>query len=164
MGLSAAKEQKSLFSDLKKSSTPGLINPSVSVTPTSVSSTLGGPTASSSSSPAPKPFTITVTPVPSPAAAGSSRSSIGVDMGALPQIPTPKESFSSFLAHTEQQNLLLKKQQQQSSLSQPSQVQRKTYESMIADLSKVADFSSKISSYSHEAKVRLCHVCIELYV
>lgn len=84
-------------------------------------------------------------------------------MGALPQIPTPKESFSSFLAHTEQQNLLLKKQQQ-SSLSQPSQVQRKTYESMIADLSKVADFSSKISSYSHEAKVCLCHVSIELYV
>jgi hypothetical protein len=80
-------------------------------------------------------------------------------MGALPQIPTPKESFSSFLAHTEQQNLLLKKQQQQS-----SQVQRKTYESMIADLSKVADFSSKISSYSHEAKVCLCHVCIELYL
>lgn len=77
-------------------------------------------------------------------------------MGAFPQIPTPKESFSSFLAHTEQQNLLLKKQQQ--SLSQSSQVQRKTYESMIADLSKVADFSSKISSYSHEAKVRLCHV------
>ena len=84
-------------------------------------------------------------------------------MGGLPQIPTPKESFSSFLAHTEQQNLLLKKQQQ-SSLSQSSQVQRKTYESMIADLSKVADFSSKISSYSHEAKVRLCHVCIELYI
>jgi len=79
-------------------------------------------------------------------------------MGALPQIPTPKESFSSFLAHTEQQNLLLKKQQQQSSLSQSSQVQRKTYESMIADLSKMSDFSSKISSYSHEAKVRLCHV------
>jgi chromodomain-helicase-DNA-binding protein 7 len=157
LGLSAAKEQKSLFSDLKKSGTPGMISPSVTVTPTSVNSTLGGPTVSSSSSPAPKPFTITVTSVPSPAAPGSSRSSIGVDMGVLPQIPTPKESFSSFLAHAEQQNLLLKKQQQQqqSSLSQSSQVQRKTYESMIADLSKVADFSSKISSYSHEAKVRL---------
>jgi chromodomain-helicase-DNA-binding protein 7 len=165
LGLSAAKEQKSLFSDIKKSSTPGMINQSVSVTPTSVSSTPGGPAVSSSSSPAPKPFTITVTPVPSPVAPSSSRSSIGVDMGVLPQIPTPKESFSSFLAHTEQQNLLLKKQQQQqSSLSQSSQVQRKTYESMIADLSKVADFSSKISSYSHEAKVCLCHVCIELYV
>jgi chromodomain-helicase-DNA-binding protein 7 len=87
-------------------------------------------------------------------------------MSALPQIPTPKESFSSFLAHAEQQNLLLKKQQQQqqqqSSLSQASQVQRKTYESMIADLSKVADFSSKISSYSHEAKVCLRHFCIEI--
>jgi chromodomain-helicase-DNA-binding protein 7 len=167
LGLSAAKEQKSLFSDLKKSSTPGMISPSVTVTPASVSSTLGGPTVSSSSSPAPKPFTITVTSVPSPAAPGSSRSSIGVDMGVLPQIPTPKESFSTFLAHAEQQNLLLKKQQQQqqqSSLSQSSQVQRKTYESMIADLSKVADFSSKISSYSHEAKVCLCQLCIEILI
>jgi chromodomain-helicase-DNA-binding protein 7 len=165
LGLSAAKEQKSLFSDLKKSGTSGMISPSVTVTPTSVNSTLGGPTVSSSSSPAPKPFTITVTSVPSPAAPSSSRSSIGVDMGTLPQIPTPKESFSSFLAHAEQQNLLLKKQQQQqSSLSQSSQVQRKTYESMIADLSKVADFSSKISSYSHEAKVCLWKFCNELHL
>lgn len=163
LGLSAAKEQKTLFSDLKKSGTSGMISPSVTVTPTSVSSTLGGPPVSSSSSPAPKPFTITVTSVPSPAAPGSSRNTIGVDMGVLPQIPTQKESFSSFLAHAEQQNLLLKKQQQQqqaSSLSQSSQVQRKTYESMIADLSKVTDFSSKISSYSHEAKVCLCQLCI----
>jgi chromodomain-helicase-DNA-binding protein 7 len=155
LGLSAAKEQKSPVADVKKSSTPGMISPSVTVTPTSVNSSHGGPTVSSSSSPAPKPFTITVTSVPSPAAPNSNRSSIGVDMGALPQMQTPKESFSSFLAHAEQQNLLLKKQQQ-SSLSQSSQVQRKTYESMIADLSKVADFSSKISSYSHEAKVCLC--------
>ena len=155
LGLSAAKEQKtSLFPDLKKTTAPGMISPSVTVTPTSVSSNHGGPTVSSSSSPAPKPFTITVTSVPSPAAPSSSRSNIGVDINALPQIANPKESFSSFLAQAEQHNLLLKKQQQ-SPLSQQSQVQRKTYESMIADLSKVADFSSKISSYSHEAKVSI---------
>ncbi|PSN41757.1 hypothetical protein C0J52_08864 [Blattella germanica] len=60
LGLSAAKEQKSLFSDIKKTTTPGMISPSVTVTPTTVSSNHGGPAVSSSSSPAPKPFTITV--------------------------------------------------------------------------------------------------------
>lgn len=75
---------------------------------------------------------------------------------------------SPFLAQAEQHNLLLKQQQQLQQqllqqqqaikMSQPTSaaaahVQRKTYEAMIADISKVADFSAKISSYSHEAKV-----------
>lgn len=63
----------------------------------------------------------------------------------LPSVSTSgKDSFSSFLAQAEEQNLMLKKQQQQ---------QRKSYEAMIADISKVSDFSSKVNSYSHEAKV-----------
>lgn len=63
----------------------------------------------------------------------------------LPSVSSnSKDSFSSFLAQAEQQNLMLKKQQQQ---------QRKSYEAMIADISKVSDFSSKVNSYSHEAKV-----------
>lgn len=61
----------------------------------------------------------------------------------MPQLTgSAKDSFSSFLAQAEQQNLLLKKQQQQ----------RKSYEAMIADIGKVSDFS-KVNSYSHEAKV-----------
>ncbi|CAG2056657.1 unnamed protein product [Timema podura] len=159
LGLSAAKEQKSLFSDMKKSA-PNItsISPSVTVTPTSINSALGGGVslaASTSPSSSNKPFTITVTSVPSPAPPGGSRGG----MGLMPSLPTPKESFSSFLAHAEQQKMLLKKQQQQhaaaaaASLPSLAQSHRKTYESMIADLSKVADFSSKINSYSHEAKV-----------
>lgn len=77
---------------------------------------------------------------------------------------------SPFLAQAEQHNLLLKQQQQLQQqllqqqqaikMSQPTSaaaahVQRKTYEAMIADISKVADFSAKISSYSHEAKVTI---------
>lgn len=84
--------------------------------------------------------------------------------------PSPSASkqpdTSSYLA--EQHSLLLKQQQQLQQqilqqqqalkMAQPTsaaaaQVQRKTYEAMIADISKVADFSAKISSYSHEAKV-----------
>lgn len=132
LGLSAAKEQN-IFPESSKKPT---ITPSVTVTPTSAPvSTSHGPTQ--------KPFTITVTSVPSPAPAASKSS------GMPPIIPplsssAAKDSFSSFLAQAEQQNLILKKQQQQ---------QRKNYEAMIADINKVADFSSKVNSYSHEAKV-----------
>lgn len=81
--------------------------------------------------------------------------------------PAPS-SKSPFLAQAEQHNMILKQQQhiqqqllqqqQAIKLAQPNSataahVQRKTYEAMIADISKVADFSAKISSYSHEAKV-----------
>lgn len=80
---------------------------------------------------------------------------------------------SSFLPHAEQHNLIMKQQQQlqqqllqqqaikmaQPNSSTAAHVQRKTYEAMIADISKVADFSAKISSYSHEAKV-LCKLML----
>lgn len=128
LGLSAAKEQ-SLFPDsLKKS-----VTPSVTVTPTSAPVT-------SSHGLSQKPFTITVTSVPSSAPSTTKTSSIPV----VPSLSNNKDSFSTFLAQAEQQNLLLKKQQQQ---------QRKSYEAMIADINKAADFSTKVNSFSHEAKV-----------
>ncbi|KAJ8971345.1 hypothetical protein NQ314_000744 [Rhamnusium bicolor] len=130
LGLSAAKEQ-SLFPEPAKKPT---VTPSVTVTPTSAP-------VSSSHNPSQKPFTITVTSVPS--SAPSNRTSTIQNM--LPSLSTnSKDSFSTFLAQAEQQNLMLKKQQQQ---------QRKSYEAMIADIGKVSDFSSKVNSYSHEAKV-----------
>lgn len=109
--------------------------PSVTVTPTSAP-------VSSAHGQSQKPFTITVTSVPSPAPTSRSGSSLS---SIIPPMSS-KESFSSFLAQAEHQNLLLKKQQQQ---------QRKSYESMIADIGKASssDFSSKVGSYSHEAKV-----------
>lgn len=129
LGLSAAKEQ-SLFPDpLKKS-----IAPSVTVTPTSAP-------VSTSHGLSQKPFTITVTSVPSSAPSASKSNSIPI-IHSLSS--GGKDSFSTFLAQAEQQNLMLKKQQQQ---------QRKSYEAMIADINKVADFSSKVNSFSHEAKV-----------
>ncbi|XP_031342134.1 chromodomain-helicase-DNA-binding protein 7 isoform X2 [Photinus pyralis] len=125
LGLSAAKEQM-LYPETTKKST---VAPSVTVTPTSAPLT---------SSHHQKPFTITVTSIPSPAPPPRSC--------ATPNLKSPmpgKDSFSNFLVQAEQQNLLLKKQQQQ----------QKSYEAMIADINKVADFSSKVNSYSHEAKV-----------
>lgn len=128
LGLSAAKEQ-SLFPEPTKKPP---VTPSVTVTPTSIP-------VSTSHNPTQKPFTITVTSVPSSAPSSKSNS-----IPMLPSVSTSsKDSFSSFLAQAEQQNLMLKKQQQQ----------RKSYEAMIADISKVSDFSSKVNSYSHEAKV-----------
>lgn len=142
LGLSAAKEQQctSLFGDLKKTS---CISPSVTVTPASAH-------PPPSTTPASKPFTITVTSVP----ASSSNS----------DIDKKKDNFSSFLNQAEQQHgkLLLKQQQhllqqqqnllQQQGLSSLTSQSRKSYEAMVADLSKVADFS-KLGSYSHESKV-----------
>lgn len=136
LGLSAAKEQ-SLFPEPSKKPT---VTPSVTVTPTSAP-------VSTSHTPTQKPFTITVTSVPSPAPSTSKNSGISPSISSLSAAAAAsaaKDSFSSFLAQAEQQNLLLKKQQQQ---------QRKSYEAMIADINKVADFSSKVNSYSHEAKV-----------
>lgn len=145
MGLSAAKEQQSgssLFSDIKK--TP-CISPSVTVTPANMH-------PPPSSTPASKPFTITVTSVPASSSGNSEQEK-------------KKDNLSSFLSQAEQQHgkLLLKQQQQLlqqqqnllqqqalSSLTSPSS--RKSYEAMVADLSKVADFT-KMGSYSHEAKV-----------
>uniref|UniRef100_A0A0A9YRD7 Chromodomain-helicase-DNA-binding protein 6 n=1 Tax=Lygus hesperus TaxID=30085 RepID=A0A0A9YRD7_LYGHE len=94
------------------------------------------------------------------------RSSLPPSSGTPSPSASKQPDTSSYLA--EQHSLLLKQQQQLQQqilqqqqalkMSQPSsaaaaQVQRKTYEAMIADISKVADFSAKISSYSHEAKV-----------
>lgn len=142
LGLSAAKEQQntSLLADSKK---PTCISPSVTVTPASTH-------PPSSNTPATKPFTITVTSVP-----GSSSTSSESDR---------KKDISSFLAQAEQQHNKLIKQQQQILQHQQNMLQqqalsslnssqpRKTYEAMVADLSKVADFS-KIGSYPHDAKV-----------
>jgi len=44
-------------------------------------------------------------------------------------------------------------QQQQPKLPSNSS-QRKTYDAMIADLTKAADIQAKLNSYSHDAKVR----------
>lgn len=131
LGLSAAKEQSQFPEPTKKAP----VTPSVTVTPTSVPIT-------TTHAPNQKPFTITVTSVPSPAPS-LPRSTM---QNILPPVSTSaKDTFSSFIAQAEQQQtLLLKKQQAQ---------QRKSYESMIADISKVADYSSKVNSYSHEAKV-----------
>lgn len=131
LGLSAAKEQN-LFPETSKKPQ---VTPSVTVTPTSAPIT-------SAHTPPQKPFTITVTSVPSPAPSTSKNSGISPIAPPLSS-SAAKDSFSTFLAQAEQQNLLLKKQQQQ----------RKSYEAMIADINKVADFSSKVNSYSHEAKV-----------
>uniref|UniRef100_A0A6P7GKH5 Chromodomain-helicase-DNA-binding protein 6 isoform X2 n=1 Tax=Diabrotica virgifera virgifera TaxID=50390 RepID=A0A6P7GKH5_DIAVI len=177
LGLSAAKEQ-SLFTPEPPKKQP--VAPSVTVTPTSAP-------VSTAHNPSQKPFTITVTSVPS--TAPSSRSS-SLSQNILPSLSTAgKDSFSTFLAQAEQQNLLLKKQQQQQQQQQrksyeamiadigkdsfssflaqaeeqnmllkkqqeqQQQQQRKSYEAMIADIGKVSDFSSKVNSYSHEAKV-----------
>lgn len=105
LGLSAAKEQ-SLFPETMKKAP---VTPSVTVTPTSV------PITTTHSS-AQKPFTVTVTSVPS--GSGSNRGNNPMS-GLLPGFSS-KDSFSSFLAQAEQQNILLKKQQQQQ--------QRKSYE------------------------------------
>ncbi|XP_057666138.1 chromodomain-helicase-DNA-binding protein 7 isoform X2 [Diorhabda carinulata] len=125
LGLSAAKEQ-SLFTP--ESSKKQQVTPSVTVTPTSAP-------VSTSHNPNQKPFTITVTSVPS--TAPSSRSS-SLSQNILPSLPTGgKDSFSTFLAQAEQQNMLLKKQQQQQ-----QQQQRKSYEAMIADIAGKDSFSS----------------------
>jgi chromodomain-helicase-DNA-binding protein 7 len=127
LGLSAAKEQ-SLFPESSKKPT---VTPSVTVTPTSAP-------VSSSHNISQKPFTITVTSVPSTAPSTRNNSIPNLLPSSLSSSSTSKDSFSTFLAQAEQQNLLLKKQQQQ----------RKSYEAMIADIG-----SSKVNSYSHEAKV-----------
>ncbi|XP_025832998.1 chromodomain-helicase-DNA-binding protein 7 isoform X3 [Agrilus planipennis] len=137
LGLSAAKEQ-SLFPETSKKPS---ISPSVTVTPTSAPlSTSHAPPVSQQ-----KPFSITVTSLPSPAAQRNTgtpnlKSPLSTSLSST----LTKDSFQSFLAQAEQQNFLLKKHQQQ---------QQKSYEAMITDMNKVADFSSKINSYSHEAKV-----------
>lgn len=141
LGLSAAKEQRNnIFGDSKKST---CISPSVTVTPAN----MHPPTSNTPSS---KPFTITVTSVPTTSTSNEQE--------------RKKDNFSSFLSQAEQQHgkMLLKQQQQLlqqqqsllqqqalSSLSSPSS--RKSYEAMVADLSKVADFS-KLGSYSHDSK------------
>lgn len=132
MGLSAAKEH-SLFPETSKKAP---VTPSVTVTPTSAP-------VSSSHSLSQKPFTITVTSVPSTAPSSRSSSIPNILPSSLSS-SNAKDSFTSFLAQAEQQSLLLKKQQQQ---------QRKSYEAMIADIGKSTDYSSKVNTYSHEAKV-----------
>lgn len=146
LGLSAAKEQSQPL-ELPKKIT---VTPSVTLTPTSL--------PAATSAPAQKPFTITVTSVPSPVPSSSRTAGGGSSLSSLmPPLPTSKDSFTTFLQQAEQQNLLLKKQQQllqQAAQAQlPSPSSRKSYEQMIADINKVSDFSTKINSYSHEAKV-----------
>uniref|UniRef100_A0A0C9QNG6 Chd7_2 protein n=1 Tax=Fopius arisanus TaxID=64838 RepID=A0A0C9QNG6_9HYME len=161
LGLSAAKEQQGThFPEHNKKST---ITPNVTVTPTSAPIGLPTPPA-----PAQKPFSITVTSIPSSRASSSSHQ-------PPPSLHSHKDSFSALLAQAEQQNRDLKKQQQlhaahssQSNQQLQQQLQqqqafnsghmsssshRKSYEAMIADINKVAEYSSKIGSYSHEAKV-----------
>lgn len=149
-GLQREKEQQSTpFPEPTKKST---ITPNVTVTPTSAPIGLPNPPSSSQ-----KPFSITVTSIPSSRASGGSSSN---------QLPPPsmhshKDSFSALLAQAEQHNRdLAKKQQQQQQQQQAafnaahasSSNQRKNYESMLAEINKVTEYS-KIGAYSHEAKV-----------
>ena len=130
----------------------------MTVTPTSAPIGLPNPPAASQ-----KPFSITVTTIP------SSRASASTSGALPPSLHSHKDSFSALFAQAEQQNReLAKKQQQQQQQHQQQQQQqqqaynsvhasssshRKSYEAMIADINKVAEYSSKIGSYSHEAKV-----------
>lgn len=148
LGLSAAKEQQQ---EPKKSIS--------GVTTNLVSNNTSGSTSTGTSMNANISVSLTVTKAtPSPSPRPQSTSSA----------KNQESHIASYLAQAEQHNLLLKQQQQLQQqllqqqqaikMSQPSsaaaaQVQRKTYEAMIADISKVADFSAKINSYSHEAKV-----------
>ena len=159
MGLSAAKEQQS--SHYPEHSKKSTITPNVTVTPTSAPIGLPNPPTSSQ-----KPFSITVTSIP------SSRASNSTSGLPPPSLHSHKDSFSSLLVQAEQQNREFKKQQQHQQQSQQQQQQqqqqqsnfnsthsssaashKKSYEAMIADINKVAEYSSKIGSYSHEAKV-----------
>lgn len=91
----------------------------------------------------------------------SSRASGGSSSNQLPppSLHSHKDSFSALLAQAEQHNRdLAKKQQQQqqqaafNAAHASSSSQRKSYESMIAEINKAAEYS-KIGAYSHEAKV-----------
>lgn len=125
LGLSAAKEQ------LSEKKPP--VSPSVTLTLSNKPPSRGPPSTASSPSPSNKP----------------------------PDTAYLAEQHSVLLKQQQQlQQQILQQQQQALKMSQSpsttaSQVQRKTYEAMIADISKVADFSAKIGSYSHEAKVRV---------
>lgn len=136
LGLSASKQQEtssietpnSIFpsTDSRK---PPQISPSVTVTPTST-----------------KPLS---------------------GLGSRSTSKSNLESLSSFITHAEHQNLIMKhqqqmqqllqqqQQQQATKLSQSSssvaQVQRKTYEAMIAEINK--DYAAKHTQLSHESKV-----------
>lgn len=154
LGLSAAKEQQSThYPEHNKKNT---ITPNVTVTPTSAPMGLPNPPASTQ-----KPFSITVTSIP------SSRASSSTSGLPPPSLHSHKDSFSALIAQAEQQNREFKKQQQHQQQTQQQQQQqsfnsahassssghRKSYEAMIADINKVAEYSSKVGSYSHEAKV-----------
>ncbi|KAG8231203.1 hypothetical protein J437_LFUL010900 [Ladona fulva] len=172
LGLSAAKEQ-SLFSDVKKSGT------SITPIPLPASHSSQGRSRHGTSSPhqqqqqpaSSKPFTITVTSVPPSQSRPSPQGSMHNQPPKCQRPPAPGRPPSSGHPQTSQSNPLLQQQQQQQRMEQSSQMrssqsstaqqmlqqqqqnQRKSvYESMLADLGKVADFS-RMGSYSHEAKV-----------
>ncbi|XP_052564493.1 uncharacterized protein LOC120426896 isoform X3 [Culex pipiens pallens] len=168
LGLSAAKEQKTIFGDptppggsfsgssMKKPQIP----PSVSVTPASA------PT-SASQQPPQKPFTITVTSVPGTSKGGqgsssSSNSNSGLaalqnmsgGMGAL----STKDSLNALFAQAAQaeQQAFLKQQQKLIQSLPANSPQRKAYEVMFAEMKQAADLSSKLGQYgsaAHDAKV-----------
>lgn len=151
LGLSAAKEQQS--NHYPEPSKKGTVTPNVTVTPTSVSMGMPAPPTSQ------KPFSITVTSIPSSRSSGSSFSNLPPNLSTL---HSHKDSFSALLAQAEHQTReMAKKQHHQPSpynsahisSSSSSASHRKTYEAMMNDLNKVAEYSSKIGSYSHEMKV-----------
>lgn len=175
LGLSAAKEQQggSHYADHGKKST---ITPNVTVTPTSAPMGLSNPTSS-----AQKPFSITVTSIPSSRASGSSnlpppslhshKDSFSALLAQAEQQNRDLKKQQMHQAHQNQQQQQqqhhhqqlqqqLQQQHQQhqqqqafNSAHMSSSSHRKSYEAMIADINKVAEYSSKIGSYSHEAKV-----------
>uniref|UniRef100_A0A182SL09 Kismet n=1 Tax=Anopheles maculatus TaxID=74869 RepID=A0A182SL09_9DIPT len=179
LGLSAAKEHKTIFGDptppggsfsgssMKKPQIP----PSVSVTPASA------PT-SASQQPPQKPFTITVTSVPgnpkggqgsssgvgsasssgnSAAAAAASMQAALQGMSGMSSAMSTKDSLNALFAQAaqvEQQSFL--KQQQKLIQSLPANSpQRKAYEAMFAEMKQAAELSSKLGQYgsAHDAKV-----------
>lgn len=76
---------------------------------------------------------------------------------------TPTTPLSAYLEQHNQllrqqhslQQQLLAQQQQHHLKQQPNHHRQKTYDQMIADITKVSDFSAKMSSFSNEAKVIL---------
>lgn len=177
LGLSAAKESKSIFDTpsltglSSSASKKQQITPSVSVTPASA------PSSQSSAQQQQKPFTITVTSVPgtsksqnqsqnsssqSSQSAAAANAASAASLAALQSMTglsglSSKDALSAAMflqqAQQEQQNFL---KQQQKLINQlpANSSQRKQYEAMFSDMKQMAELSAKLGGYSpHDAKV-----------
>lgn len=142
LGLSAAKEQKTIFPEPLSSMKKPQIPPSVSVTPSSAQSLSGNSNQQQSQ----KPFTITLTSVPSNSSKQSSSSSSNASgLAALQGMANIGASGSGSSSNTTKDSLtaLFEQQakQQQKLLQQlpANSPQRKTYEAMFAEMRQTAE-------------------------